>query len=147
VRGWIVADTSAVLALLDADSDDHARLVALWERRPEAWLIPSAVLPEIDYLARQHLGVKAARAFLSDIVAGAFIVEHSTADDVRRAAELDRKYSRLNIGFVDGVVAAVAERLHATAIATLDLRHFSAITLQTAPAIYPRDLVPSILTI
>jgi hypothetical protein len=41
---------------------------------------------------------------------------------------------------VDGVVAAVAERLSAGAIATLDLRHFGAMSLADATRILPRDL-------
>jgi uncharacterized protein len=138
--GWIVADTSAVLALLDADSAEHVRLVRLWERSPASWLIPSVVLPELDYLVRQQLSVKVARVFLNDLLAGAFIVEHSRADDLRRAVELDARYAKLNMGLVDCVVAAVAERLHAVAIATLDVRHFGALRLTTSPAIYPRDL-------
>jgi hypothetical protein len=34
---------------------------------------------------------------------------------------------------------AVAERLEADAIATLDLRHFGAVTLTTTPRLLPRD--------
>jgi hypothetical protein len=43
-------------------------------------------------------------------------------------------------GLVDGVVVAVAERLGAEAIATLDLRHFGAIAIQGRPRLLPRDL-------
>jgi hypothetical protein len=41
---------------------------------------------------------------------------------------------------VDGVVVAMAERLGAGAIATLDLRHFGALKIRGAPELYPRDL-------
>jgi predicted nucleic acid-binding protein len=44
---------------------------------------------------------------------------------------------------VDAVVAAVAERLGATAIATVDLRDFGALRLAGAPKLYPRDLSAS----
>jgi hypothetical protein len=39
------------------------------------------------------------------------------------------------------VVIAVAERLGAEAIATLDLRHFAAVEIQGSPRLLPRDLV------
>lgn len=59
---------------------------------------------------------------------------------MRRALELDRAYGGLPLGLVDGVVMAVAERLEAKVIATLDLRDFGAVSLRGQPAIWPRDL-------
>jgi hypothetical protein len=41
---------------------------------------------------------------------------------------------------VDAVVIATATRLEARAIATLDLRHFGAITIPGNPRLLPRDL-------
>jgi hypothetical protein len=38
------------------------------------------------------------------------------------------------------VVKAMAERLRASAIATLDLRHLSAVKLRVDPRLLPRDL-------
>jgi uncharacterized protein len=136
----VVADTSAVLALLDADDAHHERLRALWEAAPAAWLLPWAVLPEVDYLVRRHLGERVARLFLSDVAAGAFAVEHSQSSDLTRARELDEQYATLSLGLVDGVVAAVAERVRAGAIATLDVRDFGALELAGAPKLVPRDL-------
>jgi predicted nucleic acid-binding protein len=46
-----------------------------------------------------------------------------------RAAKLDTQYRDLGLRLVDGVVAAVAERLRASGIATLDVRHFGALEL------------------
>ena len=60
-------------------------------------------------------------------------------EDVMRAHVLSRKYRALNIGLVDAVVIAVAERVGASAIATLDLRHFSAIDITGRPQLLPRD--------
>ncbi len=45
----------------------------------------------------------------------------------------------LGLGLVDGVVIAVSERLRAQAIATLDLRHFGAVSIQGSPRLLPRD--------
>ena len=47
----IVADTGAIIALLDADDPHHHTLRALYKKRPEAWLLPWAILPEVDMSA------------------------------------------------------------------------------------------------
>jgi predicted nucleic acid-binding protein len=46
----------------------------------------------------------------------------------------------LELGLVDAVVVATAERLKAEAIATLDLRHFGAVAIKGNPRLLPRDL-------
>ncbi|MEX1182705.1 MAG: PIN domain-containing protein [Gemmatimonadota bacterium] len=135
----IVADTSALLALVDADDAHHAEVLELWERTADAWVVPWAVLPEVDYVLRQHVGASAARLFLDDVCSGAWVVEHSDPSDLQRARALDTQYAGLGIGLVDGVVAAHAERLRARAIATLDVRHFGTLELEGAPLLFPRD--------
>jgi predicted nucleic acid-binding protein len=54
--------------------------------------------------------------------------------------ELDEHYADLSLGLVDTVVMAIAERLDAQAIATLDLRDFASVGLAGSPALWPRDL-------
>lgn len=67
-------------------------------------------------------------------------MEWGKPSDLERAAELARRHKALKLGLVDAVVIAVAERLGAEAIATLDLRHFSAVTIGGNPRLLPRDL-------
>lgn len=136
----IVADTGAVLALLDKHDRHHRPLRTLFELRPDEWLLPWAILPEIDYLAGTELGARAQEAFLADVADGSFHIEHSRGGDLVRAQEIDRKYRALRLGLVDAVVMAIAERLRADTIATLDLRHFGAVTLAAAFRLVPRDL-------
>jgi uncharacterized protein len=57
-----------------------------------------------------------------------------TDEDVRRMAALVRQYRKFPLGAVDAAVVAVAERLAAVRIATLDHRHFRAVTPAPAPA-------------
>lgn len=136
----IVADTGAILALIDADDMHHSSMTALFEEDPGAWVLPWAILPEVDYLLATHVGERAAAAFRGDLAAGAFVVEWGTDDDLARAHELCERYPSLRLGLVDAVVAATAERLRADAIATVDLRDFGPLRLAGAPKLFPRDL-------
>lgn len=139
----IVADTGAVLALLDAGDRHHAALKTLYAGNPGAWVLPWAILPEVDYLAGRELGARAQQAFLADLADGGFAVEWGTDDDLAAAARLHGRYRALRLGLVDAVVIACAERLQADAIATLDVRHFGAVKIKGAPRLLPRDLPPS----
>jgi predicted nucleic acid-binding protein len=135
----IVADTGAIIALVDRDDAHHARMLELYERDPAAWILPWAILPEVDYLLQRYLGDRVAIAFMSDLAAGAFAVEWGDETDLSRALELRERYADLRLGLVDSVVAAMAERLKATAIATVDLRDFGALELVGNPRLLPRD--------
>ena len=138
----IVADTGAIIALIDGDDRHHMVLRELFEADPDAWVLPWAILPEVDYVVSSHLGRSAAVAFRADLSEGTFTVEWNGSADVRRAHELDERYSDLDLGLVDAVVMATAERLEARAIATLDLRDFGAVELTGRPELWPRDLWP-----
>ncbi len=135
----IVADTGAILALVDKSDRHHAAVREIYEERPDLWLLPWAILPEVDYLIGAELGARAQEAFLDDLAEGAFAVEYGRHTDIARAHAIARKHRALNMGLVDAVVMAIAERLRADAIATLDLRHFGAIKIAGAPRLLPRD--------
>ena len=135
----IVADTSAIVALLDRDDRHHQALRAAFEAHYDEWILPWAILPEVDHIVHARLGVEAARVFRQDVAEGAFTLGWSEDADLRRAVELDRIYADLDLGLVDGVVMAMAEKLEARAIATLDIRDFGAVELRGRPALWPRD--------
>lgn len=136
----IIADTGAIVALIDAADRHHHEIRALFEEAPGAWVLPWAILPEVDHLLLHHVGAPAQRAFLRDLADGAFSVEWGDDADLSRARELCERYPAL--GLVDAVVIAIAERLKARAIATLDLRDFGAVKIAGAPALLPRDRAP-----
>jgi predicted nucleic acid-binding protein len=135
----IVADTGAIVALIDADDEHHETLVSLYEERPAEWVLPWAILPEVDYLLAAHVSDKAQRAFLADLASGAFAVEWGSQLDVARARRICEQYKSLKLGLVDAAVMATAERLKARAIATLDVRDFGAVKITGAPKLFPRD--------
>ena len=136
----IVADTGAVIALIDRDDRHHAPLLEIYERDPDAWVLPWAILPEVDYLLLTHVDARAELAFLDDLAAARWAVEWGGPEDLTRAHALCKRYRRLALGLVDGVVIAQAERLGAEAIATLDVRHFGAVRVEGVPRLLPRDL-------
>ena len=135
----IVVDTGALLALLDADEDHHADLRDLYDAYPGRWVLPWAILPEVDDLAGAHFGARAQEAFLDDVASGVFSVEWGRDEDLAVARRLCTRYKSLRLGLVDAVVIATAERLKADAIATLDLRHFGAVSIKGNPRLIPRD--------
>jgi uncharacterized protein len=86
------------------------------------------------------VGARAQERFAGDLAAGAWAIERGDPADLVRAEEISRRHRALRLGLVDSVVMAVAERRKADAIATLDLRHFGAVSLRGRPRLLPRDL-------
>lgn len=136
----IVADTGAIVALIDADDRHHDRLRTAFEAHPGGWIVPWAILPEVDYLLLHHVGAGAELAFVRDVAEGRWSIEWGQDADVSRAADLCERHRGLRLGLVDGVVMSMAERLRADAIATLDERHFGAVKLSRPVRLLPRDL-------
>jgi uncharacterized protein len=136
----IIADTGAILALVDADDRQHGVLRELYEVDPGAWLLPWAILPEVDYLLLQHLGLGVELEFVRDLADGRWAVDWGVHTDLERARELCESYAGLELGLVDALVITISERLRAPAIATLDLRDFGAVAIRGAPKLLPRDL-------
>ena len=130
-----------MVALLDRGDAHHKAIARLYLENRHAWVLPWAILAEIDYLTASRLGPRAQMAWFDDLVTGAYSVEWGRDDDMAAARTLAGKYEWLEIGLVDAVVMCVAERLGAD-IATLDLRHFGAVQLTHAPRLLPRDAAP-----
>jgi hypothetical protein len=135
----IVADTGAILALIDRADRHHRAIRAIYDSNPDQWVLPWAILPEVDYLVFTELGARAQETWLADLASGAFAVEWGRDGDIEAAGQINRRYRTLGLGLVDSVVIAVAERLAADAIATLDLRHFGAVRIKGSPRLLPRD--------
>jgi uncharacterized protein len=133
----IVADTGALLALFNADDRHHDTVRVLFEATGSQWVLPWAILPEVDYLVGTRIGRKAQRLWLDDLADGSFVVAWGDEVDLLRARHLDRQYGALGLGLVDAAVLALAERHRADAIVTLDRRHFGAVTLTPAIPLLP----------
>lgn len=110
----IIADTGALYALVDASDAWHERVVEWWRKNTEPIVVPVVVLPEVTYLLQKRIGTEAELAFVRAVAAGEFTVEPVDDADIDRVAALMEKYEDLALGFVDGSIVAVAERLDAT---------------------------------
>lgn len=102
-------------------------------------MIPSPVLPEVDYLASERIGPAPMLALLHDVERGAYRIEDLRFDDYPRVRELMDRYADQDLGFVDASVLAIVERLGEPKLATLDRRHFAVVRPRHVDAL---DLLP-----
>jgi uncharacterized protein len=133
----LLADTGAILALIDRRDAWHARVRTFLSGRRELLLLPATVLPEITYMLRTWLGAGEELAFVNSIASGESAVEDLRAIDYQRCGELMQLYGE--IGFVDASIVAVAERLDLPRLLTTDRRHFSIVRPRHVEAF---ELVP-----
>ncbi len=124
----VIVDTGPLVALADADDHDHERCVRWLRNATGRLVVPSTIVAEVCYLLGSRCGAAVEAAFLDSLAAAdPFEVIAPAADDYRRMAELVRQYGDFPLGGSDAAVVALAERLDAAEVATLDHRHFSAI--------------------
>jgi predicted nucleic acid-binding protein len=90
-------------------------------------IVPGLVLAEVDYFLREDR--RAMRKLVAEVFDPGTRYEYELPlpSDLVRGLELDAKFSDLEMGLVDGTVAAVAERRQVYRILTTDRRDFGAI--------------------
>ncbi len=120
----VLVDTNAILALLNSQDPNHQAALGVL---PIQFLLPSLILPEVDYLTSTRLGTTVAKTFQRAIVRGDFEIIDNTATDYARALEIQEQYQDLALGLVDSSLMAIAERLRNRRIFTFDRRHFLAV--------------------
>ena len=122
----IVVDTGVLYALADRDDVHHAASVRWLASARGPLLVPPPVIAEACYLIGRHLGPKGEAAFLDAFGPGqAFTLGTLLEPDLTRMAAQVRQYADLPLGGTDASVIAIAERLGATTIATVDRRHYT----------------------
>ena len=131
----LVLDTSVLLAVLDSADRDHRRCAKLIAETSENLLVPALVLSELDYWCHERLSGEVWLAFLEDLLAGAYELEHPTQGDLERCHELQSTYADLEVGVVDASILALVERHGETTLATLDHRHFATMRPHHADAL------------
>ncbi len=121
----LVVDTGPLVTAFNEKDGAHEVCTELLETTPAQLIIPAPVLTEVCYLIEARNGTRAEAAFLTELARGTMKLEPTPTSDLARMAELVTQYSDLPLGGVDASVIAIAERLNAADIATLDRRHFS----------------------
>lgn len=122
---FAVVDAGPLYAAADSDDADHAASVEALARPELRLVIPALVVAEATYFVAKQLGAAAEAAFLRAL--SAFDIEAPSDDDFVRMAELVDQYANFPLGGTDASVVALAERLGAPVVVTLDRRHFGAV--------------------
>lgn len=120
-----VVDAGPLYAAADADDEDHLACLTALSRTDLRLIIPALAVAEATYFVGRRLGATAESKFLSGV--GKLDVEGPSRDDFARMAELVEQYANFPLGGTDASVIALAERLDAPVILTLDHRHFAAV--------------------
>jgi predicted nucleic acid-binding protein len=120
-----VVDAGPLYAAADADDADHADSLAALTRRDLRLVVPALVVAEATYFVGRRLGTTAEGAFLQAM--SEMDVEGPDATDFARMADLVQEYEDLSLGGTDASVIALAERLDAEVVITLDRRHFGVV--------------------
>jgi predicted nucleic acid-binding protein len=118
----IVLDTSAILALLDADDPDHERCVGALSDQGAPFVVPAGILGEVGYLLDAKLGPDALVDFVAELDRRAFELDCGH-EDFGAIGRLLARYDDLRLGLADASVLACAARRGA-AVLTLDFRDF-----------------------
>jgi predicted nucleic acid-binding protein len=127
-----VVDAGPLYATADTADQDHAACRTVLARSDLQLVVPSLVVAEATYFVGQRLGPSAEAAFLRGV--GTLEIEPPTAADIERMAELVERYADFPLGGTDASVIALAERLQAPIVVTLDRRHFAAVRPSHLPA-------------
>jgi predicted nucleic acid-binding protein len=120
-----VVDAGPLYAAADADDRDHAASRAVLSRSDLRLVIPALVVAEATYFVGRRLGAAAEHAFLRGLCQ--LDVEGPSGEDFTRMAELVQEYADFPLGGTDASVIALAERLQAPVVVTLDRRHFATV--------------------
>jgi predicted nucleic acid-binding protein len=120
-----VVDTSAFLALISADEDDHDAVRRWYEAEPGPLTTTPLALAEMDHMFRRWGGEGGGLILRTNLVAGTLHVRWWTE---ALATTLRVAGSREDVGLTDASLVALAAHLGTTRIATLDERHFRTLT-------------------
>jgi uncharacterized protein len=132
-----IVDAGPLYAAADADDLDHEASLRALSRADLRLVVPALVVAEATYFVGRRLGAVAESSFLRGL--GALDAEGPSTEDFVRMAELVEQYADFPLGGTDASVIALAERLEAPIVVTLDRRHFAAVRPRHRDAL---DLLP-----
>ena len=139
----ILLDSGILYAYYDRRDVWHLASRRLIEGEVGGLVVPAPVIPEVDYLLGERLGIEAQAIFYQGLVDGAYFVADLPQESYSRVLELNQKYRDLRLGFVDAAVLTLAEHLGLGRIATTDRRHFSPVRLNITVELLPSGPLPN----
>ena len=92
-------------------------------------VVPDLVLAEVDYFLRRER--EAMRTLVAEVLDPETTYELAITEpvDIVRALHIDARFASLELGLIDAVVCAVAERRGIRRVLTTDIRDFTAVRI------------------
>jgi predicted nucleic acid-binding protein len=129
VTGPLIADTGGLLRALARTPGGAAAFPDYESSLTSARLVivPALVLAEVDYFLREER--TAMRKLVAEMLdpKTRYEYEPATPADLARALEFDARFRDLQLGLVDGSVAATAERRRIYRVLTTERRDFGVV--------------------
>ena len=129
MSGPVLADTGGLLKALARTPDGKPSFPEYQTVLTTASvvIVPALVLAEVDYFLRKNRA--AMRKLIAEIFDPTTRYEYELPlpADLVRALEFDAKFKELDLGLVDGTIAALSERRRIYRVLTSDRRDFGAI--------------------
>jgi uncharacterized protein len=120
-------DTNVIVSAADTDEPRHAACAELLRHHRHELVVPTPVVVESSWFIEDRLGPAAEARFLRSVISGELGRMDLTDADWERALALVETYADLGLGLVDASVVAIAERVGASTIATLNHRDFTVV--------------------
>jgi predicted nucleic acid-binding protein len=120
-----VVDTGPLIAATDQTDPMHEACARLLRRLDILMVVPALCIAEATHLIARDMGSEVEAQFLRGL--RELDVRGPESTDWERVADLVLQYSNLRLGGTDASVIALAERLDARIVITLDHRHFATV--------------------
>ncbi|MBL8245680.1 MAG: PIN domain-containing protein [Rhodanobacteraceae bacterium] len=120
----LIADTGFFYALADRSDRHHARAVEVLAGVAEPLVSTWPVLTETTHLMNARLSSAVAARFLGNVADGFCAIHALDPAEIRRIAELMRKYAKLPMDLADASLLLLAEHLGDGRILSTDQRDF-----------------------
>ncbi|MBV6416773.1 MAG: hypothetical protein CMLOHMNK_01388 [Steroidobacteraceae bacterium] len=119
----LLLDTGALVSLLDRGQRRHREFTDFFETWTGQVVTTEAVLTESTHLLGRVSG--GAVACLDFVLSGGALLVPATADSVRRARDLMKRYADCPMDFADASLVVLAEDIGTNLVLTTDQRDFS----------------------
>lgn len=123
----LLIDAGGLYAQADAAEPRHAAVAAALQSERETIVTSELVAAEADYLILDRLGVDVELAFIDDLVAGTFLVECLSRDEMEAARDVVERYRDLRLGLADASLVVLGRRYGSSRILTFDERAYRAV--------------------